>query len=56
MYSHMKKYIYGLSLLTLTFSAQSCLMEEEDLFSESATERLENKKVEAFYHLLLHSM
>lgn len=44
----MKKYIYGLSLLTLTFSAQSCLMEEEDLFSESATERLENKKVEAF--------
>lgn len=48
MYSHMKKYIYGLSLLTLTFSAQSCLMEEEDLFSESATERLENKKVEAF--------
>lgn len=48
MNSHMKKYIYGLSLLALTFSAQSCLMEEEDLFEESATERLENKKIEAF--------
>lgn len=44
----MKKYIYGLSLLTLTFSAQSCVMEEEDLFEESATQRLENKKNETF--------
>lgn len=44
----MKKNIYGLFLLALTFSAQSCVMEEEDLFDESATERLENKKIETF--------
>lgn len=44
----MKKYIYGLSLLALAASVQSCVMEEEDLFEDSATERLENKKVETF--------
>lgn len=44
----MKKYIYGLSLLALAVSVQSCVMEEEDLFDESATQRLENKKEETF--------
>lgn len=44
----MKKLLNIFSLLLLLPFTQSCFMEQEDLFENSAMERLEAKKVEAF--------